>query len=97
MQKQASHISFSESGLHISRSHFITPDLVCRLAAEVRVFVVLGSKNEAVDVFALGFVVSLPFTKNEGDGSVSFLVCIAEFVYVRHTDKGYLKMFLQAS
>ena len=90
MQKQASHISFSESGLHISRSHFITPDLVCRLAAEVRVFVVLGSKNEAVDVFALGFVVSLPFTKNE-------VVCIAEFVYVRHTDKGYLKMFLQAS
>jgi hypothetical protein len=40
----------------------------------------MGSKIAAVDVFALGFVVSLPFPKYEGDGSVSFLVCMAEFV-----------------
>ena len=46
----------------------------------------MGSKNTTVDVFTLGFVVSLSFPKNDGDGSVSFLVCIAEFV--SHTDKG---------
>jgi len=48
----------------------------------------MGSKNAAVDVFALGFVVSLSLPMDDGDGGVSFLVCTAEFVHVRHTDKG---------
>ena len=47
----------------------------------------MGSKNATVDVFALGFVVSLSFPKNDDDGSLSFLVCISEFVHVCHTDK----------
>ena len=51
----------------------------------------MGSKNAAVDVFALGFVMTLPFTKRNGvAASASFLVDIAEFVHVRHTDKGTL-------
>ena len=49
----------------------------------------MGMKNAAVDVFALGFVVTLPFpVADDDDSSVSFLVCIAEFIHVRHTDKG---------
>jgi hypothetical protein len=48
----------------------------------------MGSKNAAVDVFALGFVVSLSLPMVSGDRGVSFLVCTAEFVHVRHTDKG---------
>ena len=52
----------------------------------------MGKKNAAVDVFALGFVVTLPFpVGDDDDSSVSFLVCIAEFIHVRHTDKGDLK------
>jgi len=51
----------------------------------------MGSKNAPVDVFALGFVVTLPFPAAGGDSSVSFLVCIAEFIDLRHTDKGELK------
>ena len=36
----------------------------------------MGSKNAAVEVFALGFVVTLSFLKkDDGEGSVSFLVC----------------------
>ena len=54
----------------------------------------MGSKNAAVDVFALGFVVSLPFRHDEGDVSMSFLTCITEFIHVRHTDKGNLKTVL---
>jgi hypothetical protein len=54
----------------------------------------MGSKNGSVDVFALGFVVSLPFPNNDVDGYVNFLVCIAEFTHVRHTDKGNLKSVL---
>jgi hypothetical protein len=34
---------------------------------------------------------------DDGDGGVSFLVCIAEFVHVRHTDKGNLKNPLKNS
>jgi hypothetical protein len=48
----------------------------------------MGSKNSVVDVFELGFVVSLSLPKDDVDGGVSFLVCTAEFVHVRHTDKG---------
>jgi hypothetical protein len=49
----------------------------------------MGSKNGAVDVFALGFVVTLPFNEIDvGDSSVSFIVCIAEFIHIRHTNKG---------
>ena len=49
----------------------------------------MGSKNGAVDVFALGFVVTLPFHEiDAGDSSVSFIVCIAEFIHIRHTNRG---------
>ena len=52
----------------------------------------MGMKNAAVDVFALGFVVTLPFpVADDDDSSVNFLVCITEFIHVRHTDKGELK------
>jgi len=51
----------------------------------------MGMKNTAVDVFALGFVLTLSFPMTDGDSSVSFLVCIVEFIHVRHTDKGELK------
>jgi hypothetical protein len=54
----------------------------------------MGSKNGAVDVFALGSVLNLPFLKNDGDGSVSLLVCIAELIHRRHTDKDDLKNVL---
>ena len=54
----------------------------------------MGSKNASVDVFAVGFVVSLPFHHVEGDANLSFLVCTAEFIHVRHTDKGNLKTVL---
>ena len=54
----------------------------------------MGSKNAAVDVFAMGFVLTLPFAKNDGESSVSFLVCAAEFVHVRHTHKGELQKVL---
>jgi len=49
----------------------------------------MGSKNGAVDVFALGFVVTLPFHESGvGDSSMSFIVCIAEFIHIRHTNRG---------
>jgi hypothetical protein len=48
----------------------------------------MGSKNAVVDVFTLGFVVSMSFEMDDGDGGVSFLVCIAESIHVRHTNKG---------
>ncbi len=51
----------------------------------------MGSKYGAVDVLALGLVVTLPFQEVDGDSSVSFLVCIAEFIHIRHTNKGDLK------
>lgn len=54
----------------------------------------MGSKNGTVDVFALGFVVSLPFPNNDGDGGFNLMVCIAKFIHVRHTDKGDLKNVL---
>jgi hypothetical protein len=55
----------------------------------------MGSKNGAVDVFALGFVVTLPFHEIDvGDSSVSFIVCIAEFIDVRHTNRGDSKHVL---
>ena len=54
----------------------------------------MGSKNRDADVFALGFVVTLTFLKSDGEGSVSFLVCIVEFIHVCHTDKGTLKTVL---
>ena len=47
----------------------------------------MGSKNAAVDVFAMGFVLTLPFPKTDGDGSVSVLVCIAEFVCAPHEQR----------
>ena len=49
----------------------------------------MGSKNAAVDVFALGFVVTLPFLKKDGvAASASFLLCTTEFIHVIHTDRG---------
>jgi hypothetical protein len=55
----------------------------------------MGSKNGAVDVFALGFVVTLPFHEIDvGDSSVSFIVCIAEFIHIRHTNRGDSKHVL---
>jgi hypothetical protein len=54
----------------------------------------MGSKNAAVDVFTMGFVMTLPFAKNGEESSLSFLVCTAEFVLVRHTDKGELQNVL---
>jgi len=45
----------------------------------------MGSKNVAVDVFALGFVVTMVFHKDGDTSSVSFLVVIAEFVHVIRT------------
>ena len=54
----------------------------------------MGSKNAVVDVFTMGFVLTLPFTQNDGESSLSFLVCTAEFVHVCHTDKGELQNVL---
>jgi hypothetical protein len=51
----------------------------------------MGSKNGAEDVFFLRFVVTFPFPEASGDSGVSFRVCIAEFIHVRHTDEGDLK------
>jgi hypothetical protein len=57
----------------------------------------MGSKNVTVDVFALVFVVTLPFPEADSDSSVSFLVCIPEFIHIRHTNKGDLKNVLRRS
>jgi hypothetical protein len=57
--------------------------------SSINLAVSMGSKNGAVDVFALGFVVTLPFHEiGVGDSSVSFIVCIAEFIHIRHTNRG---------
>ena len=55
----------------------------------------MGSKNGAADVFALGFVVTLPFHEIDvGDSSVSFIVYITEFIHIHHTNRGDSKHVL---
>ena len=46
-------------------------------------------------MFALGFVVTLPFHEIDvGDSSVIFIVCISEFIHIRHTNRGDSKLAL---
>ena len=56
----------------------------------------MGSKNADVDVFTMGFVLTLPFVKNGGELSVNFLVCTVEFVHVVTRTKVNYKTFSQA-